>query len=260
MFGKHKNNSNNELQNNRNEVQNNINNPKGSSGGQYISLYGYFCENCEKANVEPIYGQKVIECIINYKNSYKSGDRSVIIDSLKKLVAELNHAPLIVPFNYDDEHEFNNDKSLHFTAAAASQFNFDSIMYRAFQMTPNQLFDLYWEFRDGIPAIDYSWWNIERIAGSKGYSIANQNDNPGARMYPCIGSDQNGSYLLVYTGIDQLKASLGEDFSGHIGVFSFGEIVNLSLMNPNATGFILNPDTKTHCFIDKNFFNPNRGN
>lgn len=208
-----------------------------------------------QTNTSPVYNSDLLPLIREYKALWrKNADQPAINACFRSILEGLLKTLLVVPFNYDKEHEFANDRTLHFSSRAAVRFNLDSIACRAEQMTIEEQFNLSWVVENGLPTADMSWWDIRRFGGSEGYTFADPSVTHG-RMYPCTGSNANGSFMLVYTGIDQLMSSpLGKNFTGHIGIYTLDEVVTLAMSVQQIKGFIINPDTDTHCFVDKAVF------
>lgn len=208
-----------------------------------------------KTNTIPVYNSDLLPLIREYKALWaKQADQHTINACFRSILEGLLKTLLVVPFNYDQASEFSNDHTLHFSGRAAVRFNLDSIVYRADQMTPEELADLAWVVENGLPTADLTWWDIRRIAGSEGYTFADPSVKRGS-MYPCTAGNANGSFMLVYTGIDQLMASpMGKNFTGHIGIYTLDEVITLAMSVPEIRGFIINPDTDTHCFVDKTVF------
>ena len=208
-----------------------------------------------KANTIPVYNSDLLPLIREYKALWaKHADQHTINACFRSILEGLLNTLLVVPFNYDQANEFPNDRTLHFSGRAAVRFNLDSIVYRAEHMTPEEQSELAWVVENGLPTADLAWWDIRRIAGSEGYTFADPSVKRGS-MYPRTAGNANGSFMLVYTGIDQLMASpLGKNFTGHVGIYALDEVVTLAMSVPEVKGFIINPDTDTHCFVDKAVF------
>ena len=208
-----------------------------------------------KANTIPVYNSDLLPLIREYKALWaKHADQHTINACFRSILEGLLNTLLVVPFNYDQANEFPNDRTLHFSGRAAVRFNLDSIVYRAEHMTPEEQSELAWVVENGLPTADLAWWDIRRIAGSEGYTFADPSVKRGS-MYPRTAGNANGSFMLVYTGIDQLMASpLGKNFTGHVGIYTLDEVVTLAMSVPEVKGFIINPDTDTHCFVDKAVF------
>ena len=208
-----------------------------------------------KANTIPVYNSDLLPLIREYKALWaKHADQHTINACFRSILEGLLNTLLVVPFNYDQANEFPNDRTLHFSGRAAVRFNLDSIVHRAEHMTPEEQSELAWVVEYGLPTADLAWWDIRRIAGSEGYTFADPSVKRGS-MYPRTAGNANGSFMLVYTGIDQLMASpLGKNFTGHIGIYTLDEVVTLAMSVPEIKGFIINPDTDTHCFVDKAVF------
>ena len=208
-----------------------------------------------KTNTIPVYNSNLLPLIREYKALWANkADQLAINTCFRSILEKLLRTLLVVPFNYDKASEFPKDRTLHFSGRAAVRFNLDSIVYRAEQMPAEELSDLAWVVENGLPTADLSWWDIRRIAGSEGYTFADPSVKRGS-MYPCTAGNANGSFMLCYTGIDQLMASpLGKNFTGHIGIYTLDEVVAMAMSVQEIKGFILNPDTDTHCFVDKAVF------
>lgn len=100
--------------------------------------------------------------------------------------------------------------------------------------------------------VDLDWWDISRIAGSDGFCFEERRSYN--TMYPYIGNSGNDAYFLCFTGIDQCLEVYGEEKNLHIALFTIGDIAEYMFSSNNMRGMIINPDTKTHCFIGKEAF------
>lgn len=207
------------------------------------------------ANTLPVYNSDLLPLLREYKALWADhADQGRINACFRSILTGLLRTLVIVPFQYEQAEEFSGDRSLHFTARAAMRFNIDSILTRASRMSDDETANLAWVVENGMPTADLSWWDISRIAGSEGYEFADPSVRHGS-MYPRTAGNANGSFMLCYTGVDQLMNSpLGKDFKGHIGVYTLDDIVGMAMTSDAIRGFIINPDTDTHCFVDKAVF------
>lgn len=212
----------------------------------YMSLQG-------QANVDAEYGAALLPVLREYKALWREqAGQEAIRACFFRLAEQLLRTILVVPFHYDAGHEFSGDRALHLTRPAATRLTRDSIAYRAQQLSFDDMDKLAWVVEDGEPTSDPSWWDLARFPGSEGYAFAGPVKD--VTMYPDTGSDANGTYLLCFTGVDQLRGALGADNGGHIGLFTAQELIALAQSAPKVNGLILNPRTDTHCFIDKRAF------
>ena len=100
-------------------------------------IYNQFAD---KANIEPIYGEKVMDLIKTYKSLFNTQTaREETQKAFSDLMNEVIKTIYIVPFHYDVASEFENDRVIHCTPKAANQFNIESIVYRCQNMTMEQM-------------------------------------------------------------------------------------------------------------------------
>lgn len=229
--------------------------PAQAPASSTIWLPAIYNQFSDKANIDPIYGEKIPELVKTYKSLYNNKAPSEEIQkAFANLMNEVIRTIYVVPFHYNAANEFDNDHVIHCTPKAANKFNIESIVYRCQNMTMEQMSKLGWvkDCNTNMLTIDLNWWDISRIAGSDGYRF--EQPCSSNTMYPYIGNSGNDAYFLCFTGIDQCLKIYGQENNLHIALFTINDIVEYMSSSSNMRGMIINPDTETHCFIGKEVF------
>lgn len=206
------------------------------------------------ANVDPVYGANVLPLITEYKLLYKEeAPKEKRSEAFQNLMQALHRTLLFVPVTYDKNANVRPDKDLHFSARAAIKFNSDSIVYRSKGMSLSDTLNLGWVMSGGVATIDLNWWDISRFSGCEGLKFADPNVSRGV-MCPVTANAATGTCFLCYTGLDQMKASIGLDDKTFIGVFTLYDLVELMRKIPQISGLIINGNQETHCYIGRGTF------
>lgn len=229
-----------------------INEELRSSG--IVPLYKVYEAFRDKANTDDVYCERIPELIKTYKELYRqNADDEKTNKSFNDLMNELNRSLLVVPFSYNEDFEFDNDKVLHMSNRAGRKLTVDSIVYRAKKMTAEQVSNLFWQVdENGFPSPDFDWMDITRIHGSEGFSFKENRDRKSMMYINTLGEPPEQD-LPCFTDVQKLLEFCKECTNLHITLYTLADIAD-TVNRDSIRGFVINPTTDSHCFISKNVF------
>ena len=224
-------------------------------GSSFVRVSDIYMKFRNVANSDEIYGEKLPSLINAFKTLRKENAPDEEIEkAFNNLTKELNRTILVVPVHLDPSEEFQGDRVFHCSENAARRINIDSIVFRCNKMTVSQTARLFWTLKDERLTIDYDWWDVSRISGSEGFRFG-ESGVP-LKIYPYIPGDGKNRFFLCFSGVDQLMKVYGRDKNLHVALFTLTDVVKFMYSFDDIIGLIINPDTETHCFLEKRFFSP----